>query len=214
MSTPSLVQAIAVAPGTHFQTVAAVSIASAVSATHAPAGHTSWSAWMGQAFTKTVRRAKRPIEIETLENDPLVAHRHQLGSARAFAYAPMAYDDFPSHLRKLQVANLDVDRSLDPHLDHWESPTDSARGPLDPLVVINRDVPMSTGKTAAQVAHALVAWSHRLPRDSQLEWAQNPSLRLLVADLDRIPEAGSITIRDNGLTEVVPGTATVRIATI
>lgn len=213
MSTPTTpVQAIAITPGTHLETIAAVAIASAVSASTPRPEHVGeWAAWFDGAFTKTVRRATRSAQIAKLEADLLVQAEHQTGSAKAYAYAPMTYDRFPKHLRQLQVSGLDVDRDTDRTPDYFA--TESAlQTPHAPLVVISRDVSMSTGKTAAQVAHALVAWTQFLPEHELERWSQHPALRLQYGGLDEIAADQSITIQDNGLTEIAPGTATVRIA--
>lgn len=208
----NLVQAIAVVPGTHFETIAAVATASAIAACQRRGDPEDWQAWFGQSFTKTVRRAKRPSQIGPLEADPLVVERFEVGGARAFAYAPMDYCEFPAHLRRLQVAGLDIDRSLDSDQNYWRSGHGPHSAQLDPTVVINESVSMSTGKSAAQVAHALVAWTQALPGPARIKWMTSPALNLLVGDLDSVPKEHSITIRDNGLTEINPGTATVRIA--
>lgn len=206
------VQAIAVTPGTHLETIAAVAIASAVSASTPHPEHVGeWAAWFDGAFTKTVRRATKPAQIAKLEADLLVQAEHQIGSAKAYAYAPMSYDVFPKHLRQLQVSGLDVDRDTDrtPEYFATESVPQATHAPL---VLISRDISMSTGKTAAQVAHALAAWTQFLPEEELERWSQHPALSLQYGGLDEITADSSITIQDNGLTEVAPGTATVRIA--
>lgn len=209
----NLVQAIAVTPGTHLQTIAATAIASARAACMADPDDFAWKTWFNQAFTKTVRRASKPSQIRRLAHDPQVASVFQVGLATAHAYAPMTYDQFPKHLRNLQVAGLDVDRSRDYNQHFLRVPATAPQADyIDPLVVINRDVEMSTGKTAAQVAHALVAWTRHLSELGRADWLSQSTLRVLYGDLDLDPEAHTITIRDNGLTEVEPGTATVQIA--
>lgn len=213
----SLVQAIAVVPGTHFETIAAVATASALAALTRgadPETPSVWDTWLAGSFTKTVRRATRPAQIRKLIEDETSVAVHRAGGAAAFAYAPMPYDEFPAHLRKLQVTGLDVDRSLDRWGLSWQSPT-TPTGPhgLEAQILISEQAAMTTGKTAAQVAHALVAWTQLLTDDQKLAWIKSPVVRLIVDDIDHYDPARCITIRDNGLTEIEPGTVTVRIAT-
>lgn len=204
----NFVQAIAVTPGTHFETVGAVAIAAAVAAGEQRSHAEAWQSWLGASFTKSVRRVRRPADIAELSDDPMLAAVHACGSARAFAFVPMPYPQFPPRLRRLQVSGLDIDRALDLRLRAWESVPRADT----PEVLINQDLQMSTGKTAAQVAHALVARTLDLAPSDLTRWIADPAVRLRVTDLDEIAVQHSITIRDNGLTEIEPGTATVRIA--
>jgi peptidyl-tRNA hydrolase len=90
---------------------------------------------------------------------------------------------------------------------------------VTPHIEINTDVSMSTGKTAAQVAHALGAWLLAQPLSTRWAWARDPGLNIgevgfadyAAPDTHGPDDASIITIVDNGLTEIAPGTATVRV---
>lgn len=212
-STP--VQAIAVAPGSHIDTITAVALASAHAALSADLEQDPWRSWLAGAFTKTVRKIKRPAQHEKVRQDPSVVISFNVGEAIAYAYAPMTYEEFPEHLRKLQVSGLDLRGTSDllPGIHDAQIPVLAT-----PVVItqINSEVEMSTGKLAAQVAHALVAWVLIAPRANLEAWITDPRLALVsssFAGLD-LGRPGSITIRDNGLTEIASGTPTVHITRI
>lgn len=76
-----------------------------------------------------------------------------------------------------------------------------------PLSVLNEDLGMSTGKVAAQAAHALFAWFLDLDVRAREVWSLDP--RALVAFNDRLKftrakqfEAPESVIVDAGLTEI------------
>lgn len=210
----NLVQPIAVVPGTHFETIAAVAIASNLAAAHADLDAEPWKAWLSRAFTKTVRRISKHADARSLADlsaaDP-ASRSFTVGGATAYAFAPMAYDDFPKRLRQLRVAGLDLERNGEGFI---MTPVGHL---VRPDMVVSHDVQMTTGKAAAQVAHALMVWLIELRTNGHaafLAWRAEPTLALRVADLDEIPasKAHSITIVDSGLTEIAPKTATVRIS--
>ncbi|MBF4459427.1 peptidyl-tRNA hydrolase [Pseudoclavibacter sp. VKM Ac-2867] len=209
----NLVQPIAVVPGTHFETIAAVAIASNLTAAHADLDAEPWKAWLSRAFTKTVRRISKPADARFIAElsaaDP-ASRSFTVGGATAYAFAPMGYDDFPKRLRQLRVAGLDLER------DGGSFGMTPAGHLVRPEVVVSNDVQLTTGKTSAQVAHALMVWLVELRltgRAAFLAWREEPALALCVADLDEISgdPAQSITIVDSGLTEIAPKTATVRV---
>lgn len=210
----SLVQPIAVVPTAHFDTVAAVAIASTLAAASADLDSPSsnWHAWLERAFTKSVRRTRRAadvLRVRALCDETLDASSFQVGESTAWAFPPMRYEAFPKDLSRLQVSGLDLPR------DRTEHDVDPD-APERPEVLISRDVAMTTGKTAAQVAHGLMVWMLLLREQSPERlagWAERPGLRVRVADLDELPAdpSESITIRDSGLTEITPNSATVRV---
>jgi len=209
------VQAIAVVPGSHQETITAVALASAMAVLQSDTNQEPWTTWLAGSFTKTVRTIKRPAQQEKIQQDPAVVSSITIGGATAYAYAPMSYEAFPSHLRRLRVSGLDV-RSTSAPLPRPRN----AQIPVlaTPVVIIetNSEVEMTTGKLSAQVAHALVAWVRRAPQRNLEAWTTDPRVALVTTNfsdrnLDR-PE--SITIRDNGLTEIDPHTPTVHIARV
>lgn len=75
---------------------------------------------------------------------------------------------------------------------------------------------MTTGKAAAQTAHALCAWLLSQSPQDRADWLAYPGLTVdendCFVEYEHEPEdPGVIVIRDNGLTEVAPGTATARV---
>ncbi|TFD30386.1 hypothetical protein E3T40_15450 [Cryobacterium sp. TMT1-19] len=87
---------------------------------------------------------------------------------------------------------------------------------MTPHIEINADVAMSTGKTSAQVAHALGAWLLAQPLSTRLPWASDPGIHIgevgfAAYAAEESDDASIITILDHGLTEIAPGTATVRV---
>lgn len=89
-------------------------------------------------------------------------------------------------------------------------------------LLVNKDITMSAGKMAGQVAHAAVryavshihhpnpkndAWINSEAQTKIIVWA-NQSL------LEKLEKEGYVTIRDHGKTELVPGTITVVCAGI
>lgn len=210
---PKLVQPIAVLPGTHHETIAAVAIASARATIRHDINLDPWRAWLSGSFTKSVRRVRRAAHLDQIRLDPDAICHALVGDAVAIAYRPMPYDDFPKQLSRLRVSGLD--RRDDAVPDSWSYSFDRSVRAHAPQVVLNRSVDMTTGKAAAQVAHAMVLWSLAVPEGIATTWADDPTLHLSTADLDTqrvAPEGGrSIIVRDNGLTEVDPGTITARI---
>lgn len=88
--------------------------------------------------------------------------------------------------------------------------------------VVNRDLNMSTGKIAAQVAHAATLStvemmsnnSPFLSRQSDfVEWVQTGMKKVVLkgkqADLEKLESKGFFSIHDSGLTEIQKGSLTV-----
>ena len=203
----SLVQTIVVKPSTHFDTVAAAALASGLAMAHADLSSDPWHSWFGGGFTKSVRRVKRHIELERIRGLELENAEVTVGDAVALAFVPARYEGSPREISRLQVSGLDLAHDA----DRFRSP-----GAVTPRIEINADVEMTTGKTAAQVAHALGAWLLAQPLSTRLAWSSNPGIHIgevgFAAYAAEGPDDASIiTIVDHGLTEIAPGTATVRV---
>lgn len=214
----NLVQPIAVVPGAHFETIAAVAIASNLAAAHADLDAEPWKAWLSRAFTKSVRRISKPADarlIAELSAAAPASRSFTVGGATAYAFAPMAYDDFPKRLRQLRVAGLDLER--DGEGFRLKGPVHSGSAQTgQPQMLVSRDVDMTTGKTAAQVAHALMVWLIQLRAIDEatfLAWREHPHMAVCMGELDELSAdpAHTITVVDSGLTEIAPKTATVRM---
>ena len=83
-----------------------------------------------------------------------------------------------------------------------------------PVIVLNADLEMSTGKAAAQAAHALLSWYLQLETGARLAWrdAGEPAGVRLAAGQEFTetaarPGAGPLIV-DAGMTEIAPDTAT------
>ena len=204
----SLVQTIVVQPSTHFDTIAAAALASGLAMAHADLSTDPWHSWLGGSFTKSVRRVKRPIELERIRALGLEHAEVTVGDAVALAFVPARYEDSPREISKLQVSGLD--------LAHNDTDRFQRLGAVTPHIEINADVSMSTGKTSAQVAHALGAWLLAQPLSIRRAWASDPGLHIGEVGFAAYAAAGPddasiITVVDHGLTEIAPGTATVRV---
>lgn len=203
----TLVQTIVVKPSEHFDTVAAAALASGLAIAAADLKNDPWHSWLSGSFTKSVRRAKRPAELDRVRALELPGTEIAIGDAVAIAFAPQRYEDNVPAISKLQVSGLDLKLgSTDFHLP----------AEVTPHIEVNRDVYMSTGKTAAQVAHALGAWVLAQSDETRKAWAQNPGLSICEVSFANYQahvsnDPSMVTIVDNGLTEIEPGTATTRV---
>jgi hypothetical protein len=118
-----------------------------------------------------------------------------------YAFNPMAYTDFPAVVRKAQVQGVDYlrrNKSVSPFKPCPEPYID---------ILINPNVEMTTGKTAAQAAHALLGYVVKHCPD------KSPGTLLVgvhwPSDFDDIE--GLIEIHDAGFTEIPAGTLTAKI---
>lgn len=152
----------------------------------------TWEEWMSNDYRKSVRAIKKPSDFDFDVIVSLV--RDDTGKPIAGATIPMRKSELPSRLRRAQVSGWDS------KVLSWEGPVEGES--YDGLLLLNDDLEMSTGKMAAQAAHAVmhfVALQHRMP-----------SLR---KNIQRVPyelldEKGKYAVQDNGLTEVEPGSFT------
>jgi peptidyl-tRNA hydrolase len=189
--------------GTHEQMVEAAARASVAAWLTCPEDP-AWTTWLAGSFGKTVRRA-RTVEVEKTREFHVASAL--VGDAEAFACLPVPTADMPAPIRKLQVSGTDRDRGA------WTRPFER---PIGPYVVVNLGAGMSTGKTCAQVAHAVFAWALQQTPDHLSNW-QDAGMPFFVSDanqdtFDRYRRHRSdttIVIEDAGHTEVAPGTATV-----
>lgn len=206
MDDTSLVQPIVLRrSGTHENATRAAALAS-VTAWYKHADDPAWDAWLAQRFTKTVRRARNDNQFATaVSSAPCAAQI--INDASAAAFVPVTYLDMPRHISKLQVSNLELPRTA------WEAP-DRDSGPV---LVVNEALPMSTGKTAAQAAHALFAWLLTLTTTEQARWFQTGrNFSVTGAGSDQFAQARSeatVAIRDAGFTEIEAGSCTVVVTT-
>ena len=190
-------------PAAHCDAVAAAATAGVLAYANR-IGEEAWADWVTGRFTKTVRRAgPKPFAKLSAQAPSGVV---QIGTAEAAAFEPQRYAEMPRALRALQVSGT--------HLPDTEP---AAVVPGTPVIILNRDLSMSTGKAAAQAAHALLAWFLELDAGQQQAWAARPGAaaqevpKRSFQALYRKPGAGPLIV-DAGLTEIDPGTATAFVA--
>jgi peptidyl-tRNA hydrolase len=175
--------------------------------------HEAMHRWISGRIRKVARRA-RGAHWDAVQSLP--GRTVEVDGAQVRAFLPMRVADMPKELTRLQISGSE----LEP-----DDPGASAGNV--PMLWLNPDVPMSAGKSAAQVGHAtmlLAAQLHGAGADAELEgWAAN-DFRCSV----RIPDSatwqhlhpgadpgtawrhrGVVAVRDAGFTEVAPGTVTV-----
>ena len=191
--------------------VAEASLRAYVSAPDLP----EWEQWLAGSFTKTVRRA-RPAEYEKARAAGPLAEVHR-GEAAALAFAPAPTDKLPRPIARLQVSGTELPRQ------GWSENEGAA---CHTRIALNADLGMSTGKAAAQAAHAMWAVWLQLGELDRAAWSNEG----LAARFESVPEEnlalGKVTgavldafgaelgvkayvaIHDNGRTEVDPGSLT------
>lgn len=186
--------------GTHADACRGAALAS-VTAWLAHHEHPSWEPWLSGWFTKTVRRAKNEHALaRALDAGPAVVER--VGDAAAAALVPVTYYEMARSVRKLQVSGLDLPREAG-----------AGNGTGGPTILVNASLGMSTGKTSAQVAHGLFAWLLTLDDASRVDWFYGGRrFGLTEVGAAELTGAAGLAIHDAGLTEVVPGSATVKVA--
>lgn len=171
--------------------------------------------WLDGPFTKTVRRASGAhiakltswADSAGLPYAFVAATQVSAGTlvrSVAVAFTPMRYADLPKLISQCQVAGTDLPGAQ------------SASGPVGAPLVVHVDNTLTTGKAAAQAAHA--AWAYKLTHtgaDAPLSSTSADALaRLRVVCVDaaelrtRADRDGALAVRDAGLTEVASGTLT------
>lgn len=158
-----------------------------------------WHEWAAGAFAKTVRRADAKMFAKVLAAFPGHALA-TVGEGRAAGLSPMPADDLPKLLAKLQVSGTQLPEG--PPL------------PPQPLTIaLNAALDMSTGKAAAQAAHALFAWLLQAKPAVVQAWIAD-GFPLGVAPLSAkdfrkgARKSAGPVIADAGRTEIEPGSTT------
>lgn len=189
-------------PAAETDGIAAVALASVTAywrALHAGADLGPWDEWLSGPFAKSVRRADRKAfskvhaELQGLDPSHIVC-----GDAEALAFPPVPAAQLPKALARLQVSGTVLPRRA----------VDSNASGAPLTVVLNEALGMTTGKAAAQAAHALFAL--RLARDP---YAAVTAVHIRFADRDEIDQIlavhqDAVTIEDAGRTEIEPGSLT------
>lgn len=182
--------------GTHEDIVSAVTLASYaayLSRDTAQAFPYFWDEWLEDSFTKSVRRCDDELFAKICREHPKTVLMG-IGESRVLAFGPME-EPFPKLIKKCQVANTEMPRV------GWNRPPSKGF-----VISINPDVKMSTGKTAAQCAHAF--FGYHIQFSSSLQ-----SLRITndkeVFEKLFTQKSDTVEIFDAGKTEIEPNTLTV-----
>ncbi|MFO0557825.1 MAG: aminoacyl-tRNA hydrolase [Polyangiales bacterium] len=184
----------------------------------------AFSEWSARSFRKVSVRAKgKQWERLLREHCACSPSAAALGFAReeplVCALVPRKRSANDAFLRGLQVYNPTDLGPVEPTLTHEIKIDDDARDAM--VFALNPAVAMSLGKSVAQVGHAVLmcatsAFARERPALVE-RWAERgypcEILPREPAVWQRAKSApGSITVRDAGLTEVTPGSETVRAA--
>ncbi|MGW3471856.1 peptidyl-tRNA hydrolase [Saccharopolyspora sp. NPDC000995] len=175
--------------------------------------HEAMHTWISGRIRKVARRA-RGAHWDAVRSLP--GRTAVVGNSEVRAFLPMPVADMPKELSRLQISGSEL-----------SADEPGAPAPDAPTLWLNPDVPMSAGKSAAQVGHAtmiLAALLHGAGLDAELERWVADGFRCSVRQADvatwaRLhprddPEtawrqARVAMVRDAGFTEVDPGTVTV-----
>ncbi len=158
-----------------------------------------WRQWASAAVGKTVRRADAKMFAKVLAAFP----NHSLaavGEGRAVGLPPMPAAALPKLLAKLQVSGTQL-----PDGDPLPGATLT--------IVLNGSLEMSTGKAAAQAAHALFAWLLESKPAVVEAWVAG-GFPLGVQELPAkefrkgARKSAGPVIQDAGRTEIEPGSTT------
>lgn len=155
-------------------------------------------AWRGIAIRKIVRRCsgKRWSDAQALDG---VTARH--GSAEARAFTPAPTSPLPPELKKMQVEGTQLP-------SHPDDGTSDARDPqdVDAMVTVRLSplVTMTSGKSAAQCAHAAQRAWESMSGEERARWAADDHRVRIVRDTEAHWAAtpGRVSIIDAGFTEL------------
>lgn len=200
-------------PAAHTDAIRAVAAASVTTYAYALATGADldpWDTWLSGPFTKSVRRADPKTFAKLVATDGGELLHAVIGKAKALALHPAPYAELPKNISRLQVSGTELpDRASD---DPGASPRNA------PTLVMNAGLGMSTGKAAAQAAHALFAWFLSLDAEQRHEWLSGDCrFHLQMATSAEFAAAAvnvaeELLIEDAGRTEIDPGTATAFVA--
>lgn len=156
-----------------------------------------WDKWLAGPFTKSVRRADEKLWKKIKAEHSCVSASIGTGedASLVMAFGPME-TPFPKPIQRCQVTGTEMPRR------GWDTLAINGF-----FLAINPDVVMSTGKTAAQVAHAYLGYAIAFPdAEFSIRITNDPEVfnTLKNENIDN-----KIMIKDAGFTEIEPGTLTV-----
>jgi len=163
------------------------------------AWHEATKLWMDGRIRKLAKRARGKEFTAAAELMP-----NSIGSyadAVVLVFPPMLVTDMPKELKRLQVQGLDLP----------SRPVDSDER-AEILVALNPDVKMTTGKTMAQVGHAVQLAIMGASSEKLSHW-ENHRPVITFVDFDS-RESWDVEVHDAGFTEVEANSLTVRAQVI
>lgn len=190
-------------PASEHHGIAAAALASAQAFLREPA-NPDWQQWAEGAFAKSVRRADAKMFAKVLALFPDQAVS-TVGEASAVGLAPMPAAELPKLLAKLQVSGTQL-------------PAGTPLPPQPLTIVLNASLEMSTGKAAAQAAHALLAWVLESKVATVSAWA-GAGFPVGIVELPAkefrkgARKSAGPVIQDAGRTEIEPGSTTAYVVT-
>lgn len=207
-----LIQPIAITIAGHFDMCQAVALASAQSVAHIittstnidPLSYEIFKTWITGSMAKRVARITKPAQLKKLREIAKTyetkASEASSGNAIAIALPPMPFAELPREMSTLQVSDTQGDRHIKPELlpSHI----------LQPHIEIPSTLGMSTGKTAAQAAHATTLFLQMLNPKELEYWLKHPSLYISDLSKDDKQRKSILEVHDNGKTEIKPGSIT------
>lgn len=188
--------------GSHREAIAAVALAALEAYRKASPDAEVWDKWLNEGDGgKTVRRANDKDFAKVSAREDVLA-RTEVGSAKAVSFAPVSYTEMSGVIRRLQVGGTDFERTDVPFVHE------------EPSIILNLSLEMSTGKSAAQAAHALLAWWDLLSDAERAEWVNRGSkinvVEAFSIDFKKLAEKVHpyAVIHDAGHTEIESGSTT------
>lgn len=154
---------------------------------------TGWDEWLSGPFAKSVRRADKKT-FGKVQAAFQATHR-SVGTAEALGFRPVPATAMPKTLARLQVSGTTLPVGV---------PSPAPAG--GPGILLNSDLGMSTGKAAAQAAHALFAWYLHHQQDTSEAGVRYATRDEIEATRAAHPTA--VVIEDAGRTEIEPGSLT------
>lgn len=146
--------------------------------------------WFSTGQRKSVRRVKTRAKLDRAEELELSLRYGDVCVAKI-----QHYNDFDTVLKSAQVSGWS---EYDSTFDEWHN------HPTFGTVLVNETVEMSPGKLAAQVSHVLVSQY----MDDGVMLDGDATVAIEFVPQEQVEQCRWV-IRDNGHTEVVPGTVTV-----
>lgn len=165
-----------------------------------------WQTWRSENYAKSVRRAKGKEFAKILalgEESDWQWSLVKRDGASAIAFEPFTYVDMPKAVRRAQVGGTEFPREK----GRLTSAQDVFK--VSPIIAVNDDLGMSTGKCAAQVAHGL--WLAEKIYGERIDLYPVDVAYASDAAFKRAAAAAKGVITDSGLTELSGPTRTILV---